>query len=77
MQLIVDGLDHVAIVVRDLSASIAWYQRVLGLERKYDDVWGDVPSVLLAPGGPELDWRYSRWAHKSRSLCRRGGLVSA
>ena len=43
-----EGLDHVALMVRDLAASAAWYQEVLGLERHYADVWGDVPTVLLA-----------------------------
>ena len=46
----IEGLDHVAIVVRDLKASTAWYERVLGLERKFADVWGDVPVMLAARG---------------------------
>jgi catechol 2,3-dioxygenase-like lactoylglutathione lyase family enzyme len=41
-----DGLDHVALTVRDVSRSVAWYQDVLGLERRYADVWGDFPAVL-------------------------------
>jgi catechol 2,3-dioxygenase-like lactoylglutathione lyase family enzyme len=49
-ELHIEGLDHVAIVVRDLKASTAWYERVLGLERKFADVWGDVPVMLAAPG---------------------------
>ncbi|HJZ62236.1 MAG TPA: VOC family protein [Miltoncostaeaceae bacterium] len=43
-----EGLDHVALMVRDLAASTAWYQEVLGLERRFADVWGDVPTILLA-----------------------------
>ncbi len=42
------GLDHVAIAVRDLKASQAWYEEVLGLERRYANVWGDVPTMLFA-----------------------------
>ena len=49
--LIIEGLDHVALVVRDLRGSIAWYERVLGLERKHQDAWGDVPALLVTPGG--------------------------
>jgi len=40
------GIDHVALTVRDLARSVAWYQAVLGLERRYADVWGDFPAVL-------------------------------
>jgi catechol 2,3-dioxygenase-like lactoylglutathione lyase family enzyme len=46
----IEGLDHIAIVVRDLKASTEWYERVLGLERKFADVWGDVPVMLAARG---------------------------
>jgi catechol 2,3-dioxygenase-like lactoylglutathione lyase family enzyme len=40
------GIDHVALSVRDVGRSVAWYQAVLGLERRYADVWGDFPAVL-------------------------------
>ncbi len=42
------GLDHVAIPVTDLNRSIAWYQDVLGLERRYEKEWGDYPAMLCA-----------------------------
>jgi glutathione S-transferase fosA5 len=44
----VEGLDHVALTVRDVAGSVAWYRDVLGLERRYQDVWGDFPAVLGA-----------------------------
>ena len=44
----VDSIDHVALTVRDVARSVAWYQAVLGLERRYADVWGDFPAVLGA-----------------------------
>ena len=44
----VDGIDHVALSVRDVARSVAWYQAVLGLERRYRDVWGDFPAVIGA-----------------------------
>ena len=46
----IDGLDHVAINVRDVARSVAWYRDVLGLERQYQDVWGDSPAVMTAGG---------------------------
>jgi len=42
----IEGLDHVAIAVHDLASSREWYARVLGLERRFEDEWGDVPSVM-------------------------------
>jgi catechol 2,3-dioxygenase-like lactoylglutathione lyase family enzyme len=44
----VEGLDHVALSVRDVARSVAWYQDVLGLERRYEAVWGDFPAVVGA-----------------------------
>jgi catechol 2,3-dioxygenase-like lactoylglutathione lyase family enzyme len=41
-------IDHVALTVRDLNKSIAWYQDVLGLERRYKETWGDCPAMLCA-----------------------------
>jgi catechol 2,3-dioxygenase-like lactoylglutathione lyase family enzyme len=44
----IEGFDHVAIAVRDLAASREWYREVLGLERRYADEGGEVPSVMCA-----------------------------
>jgi catechol 2,3-dioxygenase-like lactoylglutathione lyase family enzyme len=44
--MLLEGIDHVALTVRDIGGSIAWYQEVLGLERRYADIWGDFPAVL-------------------------------
>ena len=41
-------IDHVALTVRDLGRSIAWYRDVLGLEQRYQEVWGRVPSMMFA-----------------------------
>jgi catechol 2,3-dioxygenase-like lactoylglutathione lyase family enzyme len=43
----IEGIDHVALTVRDLEASIAWYQEVLGLERPHN-AWNNNPAVLCA-----------------------------
>ena len=42
------GIDHVAIAVRDVERSVAWYQDVLGLERRYEEAWGNFPAVVGA-----------------------------
>ena len=44
----IEGLDHVALTVRDLSKSVAWYRETLGLERRHAEVWGDYPVLLCA-----------------------------
>jgi catechol 2,3-dioxygenase-like lactoylglutathione lyase family enzyme len=41
-----EGLDHIAITVRDVPRSVEWYQSVLGLERRYQEAWGDYPAVV-------------------------------
>jgi catechol 2,3-dioxygenase-like lactoylglutathione lyase family enzyme len=46
----VQGLDHVALAVRDQQVSDSWYRDVLGLEREHADEWGDTPIALMARG---------------------------
>ena len=41
-----EGIDHIALAVRDQKASEAWYREVLGLERLHADVWGDYPIIV-------------------------------
>ena len=41
-------LDHVAIRVKDLNASSAWYENVLGLKKKQVPEWGDFPLFMLS-----------------------------
>ncbi len=43
-----EHLDHVAITVSDLARSREWYHDVLGLERRFEDEWGDVPTMMCA-----------------------------
>jgi catechol 2,3-dioxygenase-like lactoylglutathione lyase family enzyme len=46
-----EGLDHVALVVSDMARSIAWYADVLGMERRFADVWdGRGDPVVLCNG---------------------------
>src|SRR5262249_4177438 len=44
------GLDHVALSVRDQGASARWYREVLGLERVHEEAWGNVPVMLVSKG---------------------------
>jgi catechol 2,3-dioxygenase-like lactoylglutathione lyase family enzyme len=44
----VDDIDHVALTVHDRERSAAWYRDMLGLERRYEDAWGDEPLVMCA-----------------------------
>ncbi len=41
-----EGIDHVALAVRDVRSSAQWYQDVLGLERLYEEAWGDYPAIV-------------------------------
>jgi len=41
-------LDHVAIRVKDLNASVAWYEKVLGLKKYQLPEWGLFPIFMLA-----------------------------
>ena len=44
----IDFLDHVAIRVKDLKVSEAWYEKVLGLKKYQLDAWGPFPIFMLA-----------------------------
>ena len=52
----VTGLDHIAITVADVDASIAWYAKVLGAVPLHLDLWqsGAIPVALLQVGASRL-----------------------
>src|SRR5262245_29284102 len=41
-----EGIDHVAIGVRDIERSAKWYIDVLGFERLYEGMWNSVPTFI-------------------------------
>ena len=43
-----DFLDHVAIRVKDIAASVTWYSTVLGLQRYQLPKWGEFPIFMLS-----------------------------
>lgn len=42
----VEGLDHVALAVRDIERSVKWYADVLGFKREHEGRWGGVPVFV-------------------------------
>lgn len=42
-----EHIDHIALTVRDLDESIAWYKGVLGLQQPHN-VWDNNPAMLCA-----------------------------
>ena len=41
-----EGIDHIALAVKDVERSVAWYKEVLGLKRRHEDVWGNYPAMV-------------------------------
>lgn len=44
----VDDIDDVALTVLDRERSATWYRDNLGLERRFEEVWGDEPLMMCA-----------------------------
>jgi catechol-2,3-dioxygenase len=41
-----EGIDHVALSVRDIKGSTNWYIEVLGFERLHEGMWNSVPTFI-------------------------------
>ena len=48
-------LHHVAVVVRDLASSIAWYQQYLGFKHQYDFELPGAKVTMLVLGNARLE----------------------
>lgn len=44
----INFLDHVAIRVKDMEASIEWYKTVIGLKKYQLEKWGEFPVFMLS-----------------------------
>ena len=44
----INFLDHVAIRVKDMNASIEWYGNVLGLKKYQLEKWGEFPVFMFS-----------------------------
>lgn len=41
-----EGIDHVALAVRDVERLAEWYIEVLGFERLHEGLWDGVPTFI-------------------------------
>jgi len=41
-----EGIDHVAVGVRDVERSAKWYIEVLGFERLHEGMWDGMPTFI-------------------------------
>jgi len=41
-----EGIDHVAMGVRDVEQSAKWYIHILGFQRLHDGMWNGVPTFI-------------------------------
>lgn len=48
-----EGIDHVALSVRDVERSAQWYIEVLGFKRLHEGMWNGVP-VFIGKGSTAL-----------------------
>jgi catechol 2,3-dioxygenase-like lactoylglutathione lyase family enzyme len=70
-----EGLDHVAIAVRDVERSADWYVDVLGFERRYHGMWEGIP-VFVAWDKTAIALFPAKSDQANASLARkRGGML--
>src|SRR4051812_34015535 len=48
-----EGIDHVALSVRDVETTAEWYIEVLGFERRFNGMWEGIP-VFIGKGTTAL-----------------------
>ncbi len=46
MMIELQGIDHVALLVRDVEQSARWYIDVLGFEHRWPGMWNGVPTFV-------------------------------
>ena len=61
-----EGIDHVAMSVRDVEAAANWYIDVLGFERRFSEMWDGIP-VFIGKGTTAIALFPVRSHERSRS----------
>jgi catechol 2,3-dioxygenase-like lactoylglutathione lyase family enzyme len=61
-----EGIDHVALAVRDVERSAQWYVEVLGFERRYEGMWSGIPT-FIGKGATAIALFPARNIHESSS----------
>jgi len=67
-----EGIDHVALSVRDVELSAKWYIDVLGFERKHEGMWKGIPT-FIAKGTTAIALFPAR-NHDSKKTPARAGI---
>jgi catechol 2,3-dioxygenase-like lactoylglutathione lyase family enzyme len=42
----IEGIDHIALAVRDVEEAAKWYADVLGFEQRYEGMWDGIPTFI-------------------------------
>ena len=66
-----EGIDHVAMSVRDVERSAQWYIDVLGFERRYQEMWDGIP-VFIGKGTTAIAL-FPAQSNKTSTSDQRGG----
>jgi catechol 2,3-dioxygenase-like lactoylglutathione lyase family enzyme len=61
-----EGIDHVALSVRDVERSAQWYIDVLGFERRHEGMWDGIP-VFIGKGTTSLALFATKSNERSKS----------
>src|SRR5437588_12962169 len=80
-----EGIDHVALSVRDVEAAAQWYSDVLGFERRHEGMWDGIPvfigkgttSLALFPARPNEESIRQRTDSPWRTSLGAGALAKA
>jgi len=66
------GIDHVALSVRDVERSANWYIETLGFERRFEGMWNSIP-VFIGKGKAAIALFPS--ANKNPETPKRSGIL--
>ena len=68
----VEGIDHVAMSVRDVERSAQWYIDVLGFERRHEGMWDGIPVFIGK--GPTAIALFPLRSKENSAPSERGGV---